>query len=60
MTGYCMELNTGLKWVNVPADEDELFLWNSLPTKRVKTVFPAGAIVRGSHHRKSRHAVSWM
>ena len=45
MTGYCMELNTGLKWVNVPADEDELFLWNSLPTKRVKTVFPAGPLL---------------
>ena len=33
-------------------DDNELFLWNGLPTKGVYTSFPARAIVR-DHHSKS-------
>ena len=34
-------------------NNNELFLWNGWPTKGVYTLFPAGAIVRDSDHRKS-------
>ena len=34
-------------------NDDELFLRNGWPTKDVKTLFPAGAIVRDPHHRES-------
>ena len=32
---------------------DELFLRNGWPTKGIYALFPAGTIVRDSHHRKS-------
>ena len=34
-------------------DHDELFLRNGWPTKDVYALFPAGTIVRDSHHRQS-------
>ena len=34
-------------------DDDKLFLQNGRPTKGVYALFPAGPIVRDSHHRKS-------
>ena len=34
-------------------DDDKLFLWYGWPTKGVYALFPAGTIVRDSHHRKS-------
>ena len=34
-------------------DEDELFFLNGWPTKSIYALFPAGTIVRYSHHHKS-------
>ena len=34
-------------------DDNELFLWNSWPTKGIYALFPAGTTVRDSHRCKS-------